>query len=166
MRKGVGFKMVPNFGWLVPGQLAGSGDIAGWRAYDAEVIRRNLSWLTEEGIGAIATLTASPLDKSILDEYQFEYKHIPIMDMTPPSIESIVEFVEFSTECLKQDKPILVHCSAGLGRTGTMLSCFMVSNGVEPLEAIMRVRESRPGSVETLEQEMRVIEYADSISLD
>ena len=84
--------MVPNFGWLIPGQIAGSGDIAGWRAFDLALVRRNLEWLTREGISGIATLTSDSLDQSILEEYDFEYKHIPVTDMTAPSIESIVEF--------------------------------------------------------------------------
>ena len=42
-----------------------------------------------------------------------------------------------------------------------MLSCFLVNTGMDPLDAITKVRQTRPGSVETLEQEMRIIEYAD-----
>ena len=158
--------MIPNFGWVVPGELAGSGDIGGWRTSDVGLLRQNMSWLVDEGIGGIATLTESSLDESIVEENGFEYKHIPVVDMAPPSVEAVLEFLSFSKECLKNGKAVLVHCSAGLGRTGTMLSCYLVGNGTEPFEAIQRIRQLRPGSVETLEQEMRVLEYANSIGLD
>ena len=158
--------MIPNFGWIIPGELAGSGDIGGWRTSDVGLLRLNLTWLVNEGIGGIATLTESSLDKSIVQENDFEYKHIPVADMAPPSIEKIKEFIAFTEECLVKEKAVLVHCSAGLGRTGTMLSCYLVGNGTEPFEAIQRIRQLRPGSVETLEQEMRVLEYADSIGSD
>ena len=55
--------MIPNFGWIIPGELAGSGDIGGWRTSDVGLLRLNLTWLVNEGIGGIATLTESSLDK-------------------------------------------------------------------------------------------------------
>jgi atypical dual specificity phosphatase len=125
-----------------------------------------MAWLVDKGIGGIVTLTESSLDRSIVLENDVVYKHIPVVDMAPPSIKAIIEFLKFSEDCLKKKKAVLVHCTAGLGRTGTMLSCYLVKNGIDPFEAIRRIRQLRPGSVETLEQEMRILEFADSIGLD
>ncbi len=153
--------MIPNFGWIMEEELAGSGDVSGWGRSDSSLLRQNLAWLEKLGLRSIVTLTESSLDESVLKEFDIVYKHIPIMDMSAPQLASINEFVAFSGDCLEINKPVLVHCSAGLGRTGTMLSCFLVNTGMDPLDAIAKVRKRRPGSVETLEQEMRVLEYAD-----
>ena len=153
--------MIPNFGWIMEKKLAGSGDVAGWQSGNTSIVRQNLAWLEEQGLRAIVTLTESSLDGSVLNEFDIVYKHMPITDMSAPQLSSIIEFVAFSGDCIERNKPVLVHCSAGLGRTGTMLSCFLVNTGMDPLDAITKVRQTRPGSVETLEQEMRIIEYAD-----
>jgi len=54
----------------------------------------------------------------------------------------------------------VVSCYAGIGRTGTVLACYLVHRGEEPAEAIIRVRRLRPGSIETPEQETAVRQYA------
>lgn len=54
-------------------------------------------------------------------------------------------------EALAEGEAVAVHCGGGLGRTGTVLSCYLLESGEElgAQEAIRRVRALRPGSVET-----------------
>ena len=52
-----------------------------------------------------------------------------------------------------------VHCELGLGRTGTMLACYLVSQGREGYSAgraILKTRRRRTESIETSEQERAV----------
>ena len=58
------------------------------------------------------------------------------------------------------DLGVAVHCAAGLGRTGTVLAAWFVTQGLSAQNAIARVRRLRPGSVETEEQERAVEEFA------
>jgi ADP-ribosyl-[dinitrogen reductase] hydrolase len=55
---------------------------------------------------------------------------------------------------------ILVHCRAGLGRTGMIAARLLVEFGMTPLEALNAVRRERPGTVETLLQERYVLTLA------
>lgn len=51
---------------------------------------------------------------------------------------------------------VVVHCKGGLGRAGTIAARLLVELGADPEGAIRRVREARPGAIETLEQERHV----------
>jgi atypical dual specificity phosphatase len=63
------------------------------------------------------------------------------------------------SSCLDRNMPVVVHCLAGLGRTGSILACYLVSMEMPANNAISSIREWRPGSIETLEQEAVVYEY-------
>jgi atypical dual specificity phosphatase len=66
-------------------------------------------------------------------------------------------------DVLQRGRPVAVHCASGLGRTGTLLAAFLVSQGATAEGAIERVRSVRPGSVETLEQEQAIHAYAQRV---
>ncbi|HID24363.1 MAG TPA: hypothetical protein EYP14_18450, partial [Planctomycetaceae bacterium] len=108
---------------------------------------------------AIVSLTESPLPKSLIEEFGFEYHHVPVRDFTAPTLKQVDQLVRFITQRRERGKVVAVHCGAGLGRTGTVLSCYLVSRGYSAEDAIDKVRSVRPGSVETRGQEELVRLY-------
>ncbi|HHT9126182.1 MAG TPA: dual specificity protein phosphatase 23 [Candidatus Brocadiia bacterium] len=136
--------MPRNFSWLIPGEIAGMARPAS-TIHDFESLR-------DDGIDAIVSLTENPLNKPLIEEFGFEYVHIPIEDLSVPTMDQVEDFVEFATRMRNDGKKIVVHCGAGIGRTGTMLACYLVSKGYSAEESIDEVRRKRPGSIETDEQ--------------
>ena len=58
----------------------------------------------------------------------------------------------------------MIHCAAGVGRTGVMLGAYLMKKfNLTPEEAIKRVREARPGSIE-VHQEKAISDYSKSKS--
>ena len=146
------------FRWLVRNKLAGMPH-PGERP---ETFAR----LRAEGIGAVVTLTARPLPRNLLEEHDLEYLHLPIEEFKPPEPSQIRGFVDFCERNLLGGRAVLVHCLAGIGRTGTMLACYLVWRGTEPQEAIDFVRRCRQGSIETLGQERAVFDFAVRLAHD
>ena len=127
---------------------------------DQERLREDLALLRNQGIESIVSLTEPSLNPATVNEMGFRFLSLPIADMAPPTIDDISRFVEFADESERDELPVAVHCLAGLGRTGTMLACFLVGKGYGAEAALQEVRERRPGSVETPAQEDIIGEYA------
>ncbi len=117
----------------------------------------DLETFERRGIAGIVSLTPTPLDCDAVARAGFEYLHLPVPDFAAPKPAEVKRFVEFVRRIRDEGKgAVVVHCGSGLGRTGTMLACFLVSEGRSAKEAIAEVRRRRPGSVETDEQEAAV----------
>ena len=58
---------------------------------------------------------------------------------------------------LKAGERIVLHCRGGLGRTGTIAARLAIESGSPPEDALRRVREARPNTVETPKQEAYVL---------
>lgn len=144
-----------NFSFVWNNLLAGSAHPAASGNLGA-----TLASLSERGISAVLSLTETPLDFAPLREFGFDYLHLPIDDFTAPSPEQIEQAIAWLDEQLDASHGTLVHCHAGIGRTGTILACYLVHRGMDAAAAIKLVRRLRPGSVEIYAQEYAVYQYA------
>jgi atypical dual specificity phosphatase len=148
----------PNFSFIWKNLVAGSGHPAGLGNLSAV-----LGTLRQRGFGAILSLTESPLEFSSIREFGFEYLHLPIDDFTAPTEEQVETGVAFIEQQIAHGHAALVHCHAGIGRTGTLLACFLVGRGADAATAIQQVRRLRPGSLEVYSQEYAVYQFAKKV---
>nr|WP_137830562.1 ADP-ribosylglycohydrolase family protein [Methylobacterium sp. L1A1] len=88
-----------------------------------------------------------------------DWLHLPIPDVSTPTDEFEAAWMtvgEGVRSRLRNGLNVLVHCKGGLGRAGTIAARLLVELGANPEKAIQRVREARPGAIETVEQERHV----------
>ena len=137
------------FTWVVPGKV-----IAMSRPSPADVAA-----LRSAGVTRIMSLTLRPLSGEYLERHGIANIHIPMADMTAPCPDEVQRFVDQLTALVEGGHKVAVHCGAGLGRTGTMLACYLVACGLSADEAVRQIRRRRPGSVESAAQERAVSDY-------
>jgi len=133
-----------NFSFVIPDKLAGM----------SRPDRDALELLKEIGITGILSLTETPIPFPVLDG--LDYCHLPVEDFTAPDMETFehaIRFIDFVKG------PAVVHCFAGIGRTGTVLAGYLIAGGMSASEAIRRIRELRPHSIENTAQETALFEY-------
>ncbi|KAG5496123.1 hypothetical protein JKF63_02424 [Porcisia hertigi] len=81
------------------------------------------------------------------------YYEFPWPDMTAPQQDIVLRSVQVMDYHIKMKGKVLVHCHAGLGRTGLMIACYYVySQHMPSSEAIALVRKARPGAIQTRRQ--------------
>jgi atypical dual specificity phosphatase len=142
--------------WLIPGRLAACVNPAVGELAAAE--------LETARVGLLINLHERPDPRDLLERLGAETLHLPVQNSDPPSPRQLEQGVAAISEALARGTRVAVHCAAGLGRTGTLLAAYLVSQGSSADEAIARVRAVRPGSVETLEQEQAVHDFARRIA--
>ncbi len=137
-----------DFSWLEQAKVAGCA---------RPETEAELKGVKYQGVRAIVSLTGTPLSPEVVKRLGFDYLHSHISGT--PSTNQLNEIVRFIEKKNAASKPVLVHCGEGKGRTGTVLAAYLVYHGLGSDEAIKRVREKRPGSIENLEQENAVRQY-------
>ena len=138
-----------NFSWLIAEKLAGSAIPT---SFD------EIKWAIDEGVKSIVTIREEPLDEDWIKDVN--YLHIHSNDMGVPEFDDLTRAVDFIHERITNNEPVMVHCLAGLGRTGTILACYLIKyQKLSANDSIQKVREKRPGSIQSFSQEEIISEF-------
>src|SRR5713101_3512118 len=121
----------PNTYWVVPGQfLAGEhpGDLSD------NILMARLSALLESGIRTFVDLTEERemepyynFLRDLAEERAVEVTsiRIPIPDRRVPSVGALRCILDVIDRSIADDGAVFVHCFAGIGRTGTVVGCYL-----------------------------------------
>jgi len=120
----------------------------------------DLRWLRSEGIEILISLTEYPPRRDWINDAGLLLIHEPVTDFDAPTQDQLERCVSAIKRANENQMGVAIHCAAGLGRTGTILAGYFVSEGLNAQNAIARVRRLRPGSIETEEQERSIEEFA------
>jgi atypical dual specificity phosphatase len=152
--------------WIIPGVLAGMPMPfihLEWRLNsggDLNAYQDELPELYADGVRAVVCLLNIPSDATVFESAGFSFRRIPVPDGGVPTPEQAADFVRFFEEQRAADRPVAVHCEAGLGRTGTMLGVYLIAQGDSAETAIQRIRAVENGAVETARQIRFLEEFA------
>ncbi len=126
--------------WIEPHILAASGiplDAKDLRSLQAQGIRAILS-LTEHSL-----LTFHEITPTLLADLDITYLHVPIPDQHPPTPDQAEQILHLINMMTLQQRPIFVHCHAGVGRTGTILHLYYLAQGRSWDETKAKIRATR-----------------------
>lgn len=146
--------------WVVPGKF-----LAGYYPGDRqkELMDQKLQGLLDCGIRCVINLMEpDERDHSGLSflDYKPELKRMangafpitcqrmPIQDLDVPTPEFMTQILDRIDASLAENRPVYVHCWGGRGRTGTVVGCWLIRQGIVraegALEKIKELRRSDP----------------------
>ncbi len=73
------------------------------------------------------------------------YQRLPIRNWDIPLPLMMVQILDTIETALAKGQRVYVHCAGGIGRTGTVVGCYLVRHGMQgeaALEEIMRLRHA------------------------
>lgn len=68
----------------------------------------------------------------------------PIPDLHAPTVDEARQLIEKLQEHLGRGDGLLLHCAAGIGRSGTIAAALLVTMGLAPVDAVAHVAAHRP----------------------
>jgi len=86
--------------------------------------------------------------------------YLPIHDFGVPDEIELRTSIDRALLMLQDGNNLAIHCSAGIGRTGTVAACLAKRVlGITGEQAIEWIRQFVPGAIETDEQEQLILDF-------
>ncbi len=145
-----------SFHWVIDGRLGGTQwpGLLGTEVDDLRALRHY-------GCDYLITLTEEPFPPDLVEDHGMEPVHFPIVDMDVPSAVDTRHLCEQVSSWVDAGKATVMHCRAGLGRTGTMLACVLVYRGSSAVSAVHEVRSINPYYIQSEAQLRFLTEFHD-----
>lgn len=161
---------IQNYYWVLPEQLIAGQYPQTANSADA---RRNINYLMELGVTFFLDLTEegekglypySLVVKEIAKTLgvSAHYQRVPIVDFGTPTIQIMKQALRYISSALDRGQLVYVHCFAGIGRTGTVIGCYLVEKGFsggESLKELVRLQRGTrfEGSTSILTYEQKTM---------
>jgi hypothetical protein len=75
------------------------------------------------------------------------YQRLPIRNWDVPTPAMMMRILNAIDTALAEGQSVYVHCAGGIGRTGTVVGCYLARHGMQgeaALEEILRLRQGMP----------------------
>ena len=135
----------PQFYPVIPGRFF-AGEYPGHR--NPNTARERITFLAETGVRVFIDLTTgadrlAPYAEVLEEIAQPSLTRLahPVFDMdVPGSPEVMHAILDSIRQSVAADQPVYVHCWGGIGRTGTVVGCWLREQGFSPLAALAQVQ--------------------------
>ena len=145
--------------WVVPGRLLAGPYPGSW---DEAATRDRLRQLLEAGVTFVVDLTEPREHDAYLLLLSTEaaalgrkvtHRRLPIPDMHVPSGDEMTAILATIDSALAEGETVYVHCLGGVGRTGTVIGCYLVQHGLDGQDALDEIAHLRGGLVDSPQTE-------------
>lgn len=163
---------IPESYWVHPGTFL-AGEYPG-TAYFPELTRKRLDSFLAAGFDIFLDLTSpgeiEPYEPLLREQAAYygllvQYTHFPIGDFGLPQPVQMTAILDAVDTALAARRKLYLHCYGGIGRTGTVVGCYLVRHGLSGQQALDQLaawwknvpKSSRyPHSPETFQQQQFV----------
>jgi protein-tyrosine phosphatase len=115
-----------------------------WNVFQGQADRARL--------GVVVCLTPRPEMAELSPDYHaaivrgrlpFRWLHVPMRNFgSPEDGPGFRRDIQAIADSVRAGDAVLLHCAAGIGRTGTAAACVLKALGLDAQEALQRVREA------------------------
>ncbi|XP_075934285.1 dual specificity protein phosphatase CDC14AB-like [Anarhichas minor] len=135
--------------WIIPGKvLAFSSPHHHSKienGYPLHAPEAYFDYFRQNDVTAVVRFNRKLYDSRRFEDAGFEHHDLFFLDGTTPSDLIIRRFLHI---CESTEGAVALHCKAGLGRTGTLIGCYLMKHfRFIAAEAIAWIRICRPGSI-------------------
>lgn len=131
--------------WVDAGRFL-AGEYPG--AYDYDTMRRRMDAFLESGIRTFIDLTqahelpsyeATLKEEARIYDCMVVYHRFAIRDHGVPSTQTMTLILDTIDAAVESGNPVYVHCWGGVGRTGTVVGCYLIRHGMPAKQALEQV---------------------------
>lgn len=145
--------------WVASNKLL-AGEIPAART--AEETEEKLKALADCGISVILNLMeADETDSSNQPFYEYSLHleqlgmqmiRLPIEDLSIPTVAEMNEILATIDRCNADGKAVYVHCWGGIGRTGTVVGCYLIDAQLATTEDVFTKIDELRSSTSTIDR--------------